>query len=135
MNKVFGDKIKKYNLTIFGLFTISWVTKIVKYGESTRILGPKTKLQCGIKSPDGCDNTAELKYMLEQMLDIPTIFLPNFLTLALCPSNQIIHTGRIYGLFKDWDGKTPYRPEDIPTLYDEMDEYSAHILSLLDNEI
>lgn len=69
------------------------------------------------------------------MYDIPIKVLPNFLTLTLCPSNQIIHPGRIYGVFKDWDGKTPFKPEQIPLFYEDMDDFSAKMLENLDNEI
>jgi len=51
--------------------------------------------------------------------------LPNFLTLTLTPSNQIIHPGRIYGVFKNWDGKTPYNEKDIPMFYENLDDFSA----------
>jgi opine dehydrogenase len=55
------------------------------------------------------------------------------LSLTLTPSNQIIHPGRIYGFFKDWDGKTPYK--NLPLFYEDMNEFSAKQLSLLDKEI
>jgi hypothetical protein len=71
--------------------------------------------------------------ILEELYDIPTQGVPNFLSLTLTPSNQIIHPGRVYGLFKDWDGKTPYKT--IPLFYEDLDEFSAAQLLLLDNEI
>ena len=55
--------------------------------------------------------------------------------MTLVPSNQIIHPARVYGIFKDWDGKTPYKREDIPLLYEDVDEFSADMMSVLDNEI
>jgi hypothetical protein len=41
---VFGDRLKTENITYFGLYNIPWLCKIFKYGESVRIIGPKTKL-------------------------------------------------------------------------------------------
>ena len=29
------------------------------------------------------------------------------------------------GVFKDWDGKTPFKPEKIPLFYEDMDDFSA----------
>lgn len=59
------------------------------------------------------------------MYGIPCDPMPNFLTLTLIPSNQIIHPGRVYGIFKDWDGKTPFDKESLPLLYEELDDFSA----------
>ena len=56
---------------------------------------------------------------------IPSVPLPNFLSLTLCPSNQIIHPGRVYGFFKDWDGKTPFNAKEMPLLYEGLDQQSA----------
>ena len=66
---------------------------------------------------------------------IPSVPLPNFLSLTLCPSNQIIHPGRVYGFFKGWDGKTPYNAKDMPLLYEGLDQASADEIQFLDNEI
>jgi len=44
----------------------------------------------------------------------PCASIPNFLSLTLTPSNQIIHPGRVYGYFKDWDGKSGFDPKTLP---------------------
>lgn len=51
------------------------------------------------------DRKDEVISMLENMYDLPVISVSNFVTLTLTPSNQIIHPARIYGVFKEWDGK------------------------------
>lgn len=66
---------------------------------------------------------------------IPCIVVPNFLSLTLCPSNQIIHPGRVYSFFKDWDGKSTFKKSEMPLLYEEIDDDSAREIQLLDNEI
>ena len=48
---VFGDRIKKDNITYFGLYNIPWLCKIKEYGDSVRIIGPKTKLSVAISNP------------------------------------------------------------------------------------
>lgn len=59
------------------------------------------------------------------MWTIPAVAIPNFLTLTLTPSNQIIHPARIYGVFEHWDGHTPYDAKSIPLFYEDMDDFSA----------
>jgi opine dehydrogenase len=58
--------------------------------------------------------------MISSLFSTPCRSVPNFLSLTLTPSNQIIHPGRVYGYFKDWDGKTGYDPKSLPKLYGEL---------------
>lgn len=129
---VFGERIKKENITYFGLFTIPWLCKIATYGQTVRIIGPKTSLYCALSN-----ESAKFKLFttLENMFDIPVLQIPNFLTLTLVPSNQIIHPARVYAVFKDWDRKKPYKASDIPFFYEDFDDFSAYMLQILDDEI
>lgn len=83
---VLGDRITKENITIFGLLNIPWLCKMKAYGESVRIIGPKTGLYLAY-TPKGEQNGTELISILERMYDIPVLTVPNFLSLTLTPSN------------------------------------------------
>jgi len=76
---------------IFGLQNIPWICKTTVYGSEARILGPKEALKAA-SSP--VEHTAFVCGIVEQMFDITTGPLPNFLCLTLTPSNQIIHPAR-----------------------------------------
>lgn len=129
---VFGDRLQTENITYFGLYNIPWLCKIKTYGESVRIIGPKTKLQVATSNPA---RKHELFLLLEKMFEIPVLLAPNFLTLTLTPSNQIIHPARVYAVFKDWDGKRVFKAGEIPTFYEDFDDFSAAMLQILDDEI
>ncbi|CAD8064999.1 unnamed protein product [Paramecium primaurelia] len=129
---VFGDRIRTDNITYFGLYNIPWLCKIFKYGESVRIIGPKTKLQCALSN---LNRKEELFLLLENMFQIPVLQAPNFLTLTLTPSNQIIHPARVYAVFRNWDGKQVFQPSEVPTFYEDFDDFSAYMLQILDDEI
>jgi len=66
---------------------------------------------------------------------IPVVPIPGFLNLTLCPSNQIIHPGRVLGFFRNWDGKSTFDPKKMPKLYEDLDDESAHEIQVLDDEI
>ncbi|KRX04703.1 6-phosphogluconate dehydrogenase, C-terminal-like [Pseudocohnilembus persalinus] len=131
---VLGDRIQKENITVFGLLNIPWLCKIKEYGNEVRIIGPKTGLYTAL-TPQGKENKEELTSLLERMFEIPVIIVPNFLSLTLTPSNQIIHPGRVYGVFSQWDGKQVFNPKDVPLFYEDMDDFSANMLELLDADI
>ncbi len=123
--------LAKKNIGIFALQNVPFICKIVEYGRSINIIGPKDHLYCAAYPPERVHeiaNTVSLLYY------IPTVTIPNFLSITLTPSNQIIHPPRVYAIFKDWDGTTPYDPKKIPRLYD-LNEESAYEIQLLDDEI
>ena len=55
--------------------------------------------------------------------------------MTLCPSNQIIHPGRVFSFFKNWDGESTSEASEMPKLYDDLDDDSANEIQLLDDEI
>lgn len=87
-----------------------------------RIIGPKKNLYVAAYPTE---KVYEACYLLSLFYTIPSIVVPNFLNMTLCPSNQIIHPGRVYSFFKDWDGVTPFKKAEMPLLYEEIDEDSA----------
>lgn len=126
---IFGSRLNE--VTYFGLFNIPWLCKIASYGESVRIIGPKAHLSVATSS----SNDTELFSILLGMYDIPVLKAPNFMSLTLTPSNQIIHPARVYAVFKNWDGGKVYQESEVPTFYEDFDDESAEVLSLLDAEI
>ena len=63
--------------------------------------------------------------------------VPSFLNLTLCPSNQIIHPGRVTGFFGQFPEKCDkiLKLKDVPLLYEGLDQASADEIEALDNEI
>lgn len=126
------ERVRELDVTIFGLQNIPWICKAVEYGSKARMIGPKKFLLVASYPVERADSVARI---LEDMYDIPTSTLPNFLCLTLTPSNQIIHPGVYYGIFNDWDGKKTYNKEDIPLLYEGLSEFSARELQELSDEL
>eukprot|EP00349_Pseudokeronopsis_sp_Brazil_P007953 CAMPEP_0202959224 /NCGR_PEP_ID=MMETSP1396-20130829/3465_1 /ASSEMBLY_ACC=CAM_ASM_000872 /TAXON_ID= /ORGANISM="Pseudokeronopsis sp., Strain Brazil" /LENGTH=183 /DNA_ID=CAMNT_0049677693 /DNA_START=181 /DNA_END=732 /DNA_ORIENTATION=- len=120
---VLGDDIEKKNLTIFCFQYVPFLCKATNYGKEVIIIGPKKHLYL---SAYPVEKVHEVCSLMSLLYFIPSVPIPNFLNLTLCPSNQIIHPGRVYGFFKDWDGKTPFKAKDMPLLYEGLDEASAY---------
>eukprot|EP00920_Eleutheroschizon_duboscqi_P020129 GHVT01047960.1.p1 GENE.GHVT01047960.1~~GHVT01047960.1.p1 ORF type:complete len:425 (+),score=60.73 GHVT01047960.1:886-2160(+) len=118
---------------IFGLQNIPWLCRTLTYGQKAEIIGPKKVLYAAAVPPERVRDVARV---LSLLFDIPTTCIPNFLSLTLTPSNQIIHPARYYGIWKAWDGRRPLRREEIQWgLYSEMDEFSALWMQKLDDEL
>jgi len=127
-----ADRCKELDITIFGLQFIPWICRATVYGKEAKMIGPKKLLYVTADPLDRADMIAKV---VERLFDIPCKTIPNFLSLTMTPSNQIIHPGRYYGIFKDWDGKKTYDPKKIPLLYEEMDDFSAQQLQDLSDEL
>lgn len=125
----FKSQLKE--IGIYALQNVPLICKITEYGQAVNIIGPKDRLYCAAYP---IERAYEIANIISLLYYIPTVVVPNFLCITLTPSNQIIHPGRMYSMFKDWDGKTPYPTTAIPLLYD-LDEGSAHEIQLLDDEI
>jgi opine dehydrogenase len=115
---VLGDDIKNKDLTIFSLQYVPFLCKVVNYGKDVNIIGPKKHLYAAAYP---ANRVYEVCTIMSLFYSIPSVPIPNFLNLTLCPSNQIIHPGRVYGFFKNWDGKTPFAAKEMPLLYEGLD--------------
>ena len=124
--------MEKKNITIFSLQYVPFLCKVVNYGKDVNIIGPKKHLYVTAYPPE---RVHEVCTLMTLSYFIPSVPMPNFLSLTLCPSNQIIHPGRVYGFFKDWDGKSPFNAKDMPLLYEGLDQASADEIQFLDKQI
>jgi hypothetical protein len=127
-----AQRIKDLNITLFGLQFIPWICRALVYGKECKMIGPK-KLLYAAASP--IERVSTVTKLVEQLFDIPCAPIPNFMCLTMVPSNQIIHPGRYYGIFKDWDGKKTYDATSIPLLYEQLDDFSAQQLQDLSDEL
>jgi hypothetical protein len=78
--------------------------------------------------------------MTDPLQDPPYLFHVSSSPLTPGLLCQIIHPARYFGIFRDWDGKRAYSKKELEarnglTLYKGMDEFSAEMLAVLDNEL
>jgi len=60
----------------------------------------------------------------------------DFLACCLWPNNPSLHPPILIGLFEQWDGKTPFKREDLPIfIYKDLRSKSAKFLVDLDLEL
>jgi len=60
------------------------------------------------------------------------VFLKSFWAAALANSNLLLHTARLYTLFKDYSPRTIYK--ETPLFYEDWDEKSSKLLITCDEE-
>ncbi len=128
----------KYNLksiVTFAIGLIPWICRIKEYGKVGITYGAKS---INIVTFDNIDKYYDLKKLFNDMCfkwfhKGEFKLSDNFISLTLSVDNQIIHTSRLYGLFKryggDWDSL-----ENVPYFYRDYDNLSANLLKDLDDD-
>jgi len=126
---VFGQDIKNKNLCIFALFNIPSTCKVVVPGKEVVIIGPKKYLSVATNPKN---RVAEVQTILSELWRVPVRKTDNFLNILMTPGNQIIHTGRLLGLY---DNKAPHPLKEIPFFYTSLNQLSADNMDKLSEEI
>lgn len=125
----FHNLIKK-GCTLFGLQRVHSIARLKEYGKSVYMLGRKKELQIGsipIKDAN------YLCKVIEDLFDIPCVTLSNYLSVTLTPSNPILHTARLYTMFKEYHYGVTYSKQIL--FYEEWTDESSGVLIDCDDEL
>ena len=127
--KALGEDFTSKNMTIFSLYNIPYTCGASEQGRKVRIQGQsnKTKFCCTPKS-----STPVIQNLCEQLWRMPSEPLDNFIEILLAPANQILHPGRVMGLYENGE---IFPMEKLPIFYEEINQTSADNIEKLSNEI
>jgi hypothetical protein len=122
-----GDRASA--VVLFGLQTLPWACRIREYGQEVDVLGTKARVDIAIHPEQRVD---ELIPILGEGMGLPLERIGNFLGLTMAGTGQLIHTGVMYGLLRDWDG-APF--DEAPLFYQGIDVETAEILGRMSEEV
>lgn len=115
---------------ILGTQRVCSVARLKEYGKHVGTSGKRSEMYIASIPSHYSQEAAKL---FSELFDITTYPLPNYLSVTFTPSNPILHTSRLYSLFKDYDQKTGY--PSIPLFYEHWDLASSEVLVALDAEV
>ena len=126
-----GKPNKEFNYTVFGTQLIPWCCGTKEYGKTGIIYGAKRLLRIATIDNDSKNIKSILKPILKQEL-VDTDFLAS----SLWPNNSSLHPPILYGLFKNWNGKSIFDPNKLPVyIYAEMTNESGYYVVKMDEEL
>ena len=83
----------------FGLARVPSIARVKEYGKSVYMLGPAPELLIGSMPAKIAD---EICQEIQPLFGINCRPVANYLVVAFTPSNPVLHTSRIYAMFKDY---------------------------------
>lgn len=96
-HKVLGEDAR-----LFGFQRLPYIARTVEYGHSANLLGYKPQLAIAVENAEDEDSFRQL---VETLWMTPVKLLGSHYEVSLTNSNPILHTGRLYSMWKDWNGE------------------------------
>ena len=125
----FKDALKK-GVTITGLQRVHSVARIIEKGKEVKESGVRKSIRCA-SIPLSFNNEAAI--FLSNCYSLPVDLLTNYLNITLINSNPILHTSRLYSIFKDYEIVNDYAT--LPLFYEEWSLESSELLEKMDCEL
>ena len=93
----FAHKILGPEAALFGFQRVPYIARVKEYGSKALLLGYKDSLVAALENiPDREGFRAKLQELFETKVNLAG----NYLEVSLSNSNPILHTGRLYTMFK-----------------------------------
>lgn len=113
---------------LFAFQRTPFIARTDSYGQSALLLGYKPAVELAAERfPD----VEAFRAQVEQLFVTPTRLLNNFYEASLTNSNPILHTGRLYTMWANWDG-TPY--DRCTLFYKEWTDAASDCIIRMDEE-
>ena len=115
------------NTPLFGFQRVPFIARSTEYGKSANLLGYKAQVAIAVEN----EEKEKVRSLFERLFFTSTILLNNYYEASLTNSNPILHTGRLYTLWKDWDGESYEEPI---LFYKEWTNEASQMIINMDNE-
>ena len=123
-HKVLADQ----PIGLFAFQRVPYISRVVEYGKKASLLGYKDKL---LIATEHISNPQEFCNDISMLFCTPTILLQSFYEVTLSNSNPILHTGRLYSMWKDWNGEH-YKNNSL--FYTSWTDEASDLLIKMDEE-
>lgn len=125
---LFCHKHLPLSTKLFGFQRVPYISRIVERGKLANLLGFRDEL---IMAIENIADVAAFRSLTERLFSEKVRMVDSFYEVTLSNSNPILHTGRLYAMWKDWDGQ-PY--DRCPLFYKEWTDEASAIEIEMDRE-
>lgn len=126
----YAKKLIEKGVILFGMQRVPYIVRLKRYGHEVYNLSTKKELNIACIPRN---KTEEVCILNQKLFGIPCREVNNFLAVTLTPSNPILHTARLYSMFKNYKKGMVWEKEI--GFYDEWSDDSSEMLILCDEEL
>lgn len=119
------------SIPLFGFQRVPFIARTVEYGRKACLKGYKTGLNVAFEHA-GEAQKRHCRTVLEKMLDLPVTMLGSHYEVSLTNSNPLLHTSRIYTLWRDWRPGITF--DCCPEFYSDWTLEASQYYIAMDNE-
>ena len=113
---------------LFAFQRVPYISRVLEYGKKAALLGYKDSL---LMATENIRDTQNFCQTISTLFLTPTEIVDSFYEVTLSNSNPILHTGRLYTMWKDWEGK-PFTTN--PLFYHDWTDEASQIILQMDQE-
>lgn len=124
----FAHEILPATQPLFAFQRVPYISRIEEYGHSARLLGTRPELLMALENVDDAEG---FRCFTERLFGEKVVLVDNFYEVTLSNSNPILHTGRLYTMWNDWNGK-PF--DRCPLFYKEWTDEASALEIKMDKE-
>lgn len=122
-HRVLGEQAR-----LFGFQRVPFIARTATYGHSAQLLGYKPQLAIAVEH---VTDQEAFRQLVETLWRTPVKLLGSHYEVSLTNSNPILHTGRLYSMWKDWNGEIW---NSNPLFYQEWTNEASQLLIDMDSE-
>lgn len=122
-------KVLPKEQTLFGFQRVPFISRIINYGHVAELKGYKESLSVAVEQSE---KKEEVRATLEKLFMTPTKLLDSYYEVSLSNSNPLLHTARLYTMWKDWESGLSY--DRNPEFYCDWTIEAAELLIAMDEE-
>ena len=123
-HKILADK----KVGLFAFQRVPYISRVVEYGKRASLLGYKDQM---LMATENIPQEEEFCHQISTLFGTPTLLLDSFYEVTLSNSNPILHTGRLYSMWKDWNGEV-YSQNSL--FYKDWTVEASELLIKMDQE-
>ena len=113
---------------LFAFQRVPYISRVVDYGKEALLLGYKDEL---LMATENIIDPQSFSVQISRLFRTSTSLVDSFYEVTLSNSNPILHTGRLFSMWKDCEGKV----YDVnPLFYHDWTDEASSIIIQMDNE-
>lgn len=122
-------KVLPQTQPLFGFQRVPFISRIINYGHVAELKGYKDSLSVAVEQTEDKEH---IRATLEKLFNTPTKLLDSYYEVSLSNSNPLLHTSRLYTMWKDWVPGMSY--DENPEFYCDWTVEAAELLIKMDEE-